>query len=85
MDNEFIYKVKNSFKKEYHNAITLVGGVGVVLAENDFIEESTGTLSEPPKTRVFRAATQEDLKYLYEVDKHPEIEKISAQPSKKAK
>lgn len=85
MENEFIYKVKDSFKKEYPNAVTLVGGVGVVLAENDFIEETTGTLSEPPQKRVFRAATQEDLKRLYEVDKHPEIEKISAQPSKKAK
>ncbi|MGL6008479.1 MAG: hypothetical protein ACRC1D_03405 [Culicoidibacterales bacterium] len=85
MENEFIYKVKDSFKKEYPNAVTLIDGVGVVLSENDFTEETTGTLSDPPKTRVFRAATQEDLKHLYEVDKHPEIEKISAQTAKKAK
>lgn len=75
------YRVKPSFKKQYPTAVTLIDGVGVVLSDDDFIVETPGTLTHPPKSRVYRAATQKDMKFLFETEHHPAIE--IAEPERK--
>jgi hypothetical protein len=59
------YRVRQSFQGRHPDAVTLIGGVGVALGEKDVVETTAGTLDEPPKTRTFRAATQDDLRHLY--------------------
>lgn len=79
------YRVKPSFRKQHPNAVTLIDGVGVVLSDNDFTVETPGTLTHPPKTRVYRAATQSDLKHLFETERHPAIEIVEPERKKTGK
>lgn len=76
------YRVKPSFRKQHPNAVTTVNGVGVVLADDDLIVDVPGTLTHPPKKRVYRAATQDDMKHLFDVEHHPAIEIV--EPERKA-
>lgn len=79
------YRVKPSFQKQYPDAVTLIDGVGVVLADKDLIVDVPGTLSHPPKKRVYRAATPDDFKYLFETERHPAIEIVEPGRKKSAK
>ena len=74
MSEQPVYRIKPKFKEQHPNAVTLVNGVGVVLADGDLTVEIPGTLSAPPRVRQYRAATQADLAYLFEVEKNPAIE-----------
>lgn len=80
-----IYRVKPLFRKQYPNAVTIVGGVGVVLADDDLIVDAPGTLTHPPKSCMYRAVTQDDLRYLFEVERHPAIEIVESERKKTAK
>ena len=79
------YRVKPSFQKQHPDAVTLIDGVGVVLADKDLIVEIPGTLTHPPKSRVYRAATPDDLKYLFETEHHPAIEIVEPERKKSGK
>jgi hypothetical protein len=79
------YKVKEAFKAKYPHAVTIVDGVAVAFAEKDLIVEKPGTLHEPPKKRVYPAITQDGMKYLFEVEKHPAIEVVESDAKKTGK
>jgi hypothetical protein len=79
------YRVKPSFKKQHPNAVTLIDGVGVVLADADLVDETPGTLTHPPVRRVFRAVTQSDMKHLFETEHHPAIEIVENESTKPTK
>lgn len=79
------YRVKPSFQKQHPDAVTLIDGVGVVLADKDLIVDVPGTLTHPPKLRVYRAVTSDDLKYLFETEHHPAIEIVEPERKKPAK
>lgn len=79
------YRVKPSFRKQHPHAVTLIDGVGVVLADQDFTFETPGTLTHPPKSRVYRAATQDDMKHLFETEHHPAIEIVEPERKKPGK
>lgn len=68
------FRVNQIFAGKYPNAITQVNGVRVALCGNDIQVEKPGTDAKAPEKFTVKAATQAQLKYLYEVEKHPAIE-----------
>lgn len=81
--SEKTYRVNPKFREKFPNAVTLVDGVSVTFSNKDLIVETPGTLNDPPKRRVIPAMTQEQMKYLKEVENHPAIEIV--EPEKKGK
>ncbi|MGL4640873.1 MAG: hypothetical protein ACRCVX_14210 [Shewanella sp.] len=75
--SEKTYRVNALFLKKNPNAVTQINGTGIAFGPADYIEKIEASLGAPPKERVFRAATQEDLAHLYEVEKHPFVELVS--------
>lgn len=61
------YFVKPAFLQKNPNARTQVEGVGVSLNGSDQTIELPGDKLTPGVKKSFRAATQADLQYLYEV------------------
>ena len=76
------YKVNDKFAAKYPNAVTLVDGVGVAICGKDIEIETPGTAQRPPSKRVIKAATQAQLKYLYDAEKHPAIEVVTEPTTK---
>jgi hypothetical protein len=76
------YKVNDKFAAKYPNAVTLVDGVGVAICGKDLEIETPGTAQRPPSKRVIKAATQAQLKYLYDTEKHPAIEVVTEPTAK---
>ena len=71
------YKVNEKFAAKYPNAVTLVDGVGVAICGKDIEIEIPGTAQRPPSKRVIKAATQAQLKHLYDVENNPHIEVVT--------
>jgi hypothetical protein len=76
------YRVKATFAAKKPDAVTLVtrgnDKIAVALIGKDITVELKGTKSGPPITRTVPGATQEDLKYLFEIEKHPFIEEYES-------
>lgn len=64
------------FLAKYPDATTLVNGVSVALCGNKVTSKIPGNQAGPPTERTVRGATQSELKYLFEVERHPFIEEI---------
>jgi hypothetical protein len=78
------YRISPLYRIQHPRSVTVVNGAGVVLSDEDLVHEEEGTLAHPPRKRTYRAATQEDLKYLFEVEGHPAVEKIEQEGKKQA-
>ena len=61
---------------KYPDAVTTVKGESVALGGKEVVRVLPGNAARPETTRRARAATQEELKYLYEIEKHPFIEEV---------
>lgn len=74
------YQAKAAFLQKTPDAVTLVkrgnDRVSVALSGKDVTVERAGTKSGPPISRTVKGATQEDLKYLFEIEKHPFVEEV---------
>lgn len=74
------YQVKTSFLDKKPDAVTLVkresGFVAVALGGKDITVQVGASKSGPPVTRTVKGATQSDLKYLFEIEKHPFVEEV---------
>jgi len=74
------YQVKPGFLLKNPEAVTLVkrsnGKIPVALSGKEITVELRGNKSGPPVMKKIAGATQEDLKYLFEIEKHPFIEEV---------
>lgn len=70
------YQMRPADLAKYPDAVTLVNGVAVALGGKEIVLNKPGTKEHPPRIRKVRPATQEELKYLLEEEKHPFIEEI---------
>lgn len=70
------YRVKSAFLKTYPNAVTLFDGVPVALSGKDLTITTPGTVTHPPTSKTIKGVTSAQLKHLFEVEHHPNIEKI---------
>ena len=87
------YRVNENFAWKYPTAVTLVPvdianpngqKVSVALGDKTVINERAGNTNRPALKMIAEPATQAQLKYLYEVDKHPAIELNPAAFAEKA-
>lgn len=74
------YQVKPGFLYKNPEAVTLVkrpgGKIAVALSGKEITLQIGGDKSLPPMTKRIPGATQDDLKYLFEIEKHPFIEEV---------
>jgi hypothetical protein len=74
------YQVKPGFLFKNPDAVTLVkrpgGKVSVALSGKEITVQIDGDKTSPPMTKRIPGATQDDLKYLFEIEKHPFIEEV---------
>ena len=77
------YRINENFAWKNPTAVTLVPvdlanpngqKVSVALGDKAVINERAGNANRPALKMIAEPATQAQLKYLYEVDKHPAIE-----------
>lgn len=76
------YAVDPAFAISYPNAVTLVDGVSVALSGKDTTITKPGTATHPPSTRTVKGASQAQLKYLFEVERHPNVIEIDEKEAK---
>lgn len=70
------YRMKAFFLEKYPHAVTLVEGRCVALCGEPITVQVQGSEYNPPKTLSIPGATQAELKYLFDVEGHPMIEKV---------
>lgn len=74
------YQVKAAILEKNPDAVTLVkresGRVAVALGGKDITVQVGASKSGPAITRTVKGATQIDLKYLFEIEKHPFVEEV---------
>lgn len=73
---ESIYRMRARFLERYPHAVTLVEGKRVALCGEPVTVQVPGSLHKPPEVLSAPGATQAELKYLFEVEGHPMIEKV---------
>lgn len=70
------YQMRAQMLAKYPNAVTLVNGVSVALGGKEVVNIKPANASGPAVERKVRPATQAELQYLFETEKHPFIEEI---------
>lgn len=68
------YRLTQWARNNYETLVTLVNGAPVSLTGVEVVNERPGKKDKPPVKVTARPATQADLKYLFDVEKHPFIE-----------
>lgn len=70
------YQMRPADRAKFPDAVTLVNGVAVALGGKEIVLNKPGTKLSPPSVRKVRPATQAEMKFLFEEEKHPFIEEI---------
>lgn len=68
------YRLTQYAQNNFETLVTLVNGAPVSLTGKEVVSERPGKKDKPPVKVTARPATQAELKYLFEVEKHPFIE-----------
>ncbi|MGL4598164.1 MAG: hypothetical protein ACRCYO_11565 [Bacteroidia bacterium] len=76
------YQARPYYIAQHPDSVTLVNGEAVALSGKDITVKTEGTATHPPTTRIIKGATQEQLKYLLETEKHPFIELVTETATK---
>lgn len=75
-EKKAVYRMIPNLIEHYPTCVTQVKGSRCSLTGKELTVEVQGDNQQPPKKITVPAATQEQLKYLLEVEKHPFIELV---------